>query len=102
MTWCRSWSATCSGSGCILNEASRSTRAFPMTSGPPSRGWWRRATTRISCDMALTATLYSFDIDLADSDRGVYESLSLRAARHPSESAEYLVARVLAYCLEYT
>src|SRR6185295_4944326 len=51
--------------------------------------------------MALTATLYAFEIDLADSDRSVYESLVLRAARHPSESAEYLVARVLAYCLEF-
>ena len=29
------------------------------------------------------------------------ESLSVRAARHPSESEEYLVTRVLAYCLEY-
>ncbi len=52
--------------------------------------------------MALSSTIYNFDIDLADSDRSVYESLSLRVARHPSESAEYLVARVLAYGLEYT
>ena len=51
--------------------------------------------------MPLTATVYSFDIDLADTDRGVYETLALRAARHPSESDEYLVTRVLAYCLEY-
>ena len=51
--------------------------------------------------MALTATIYTFDIDLADSDRGRYESIALRVARHPSESEEYLVARVLAYCLEY-
>ncbi len=51
--------------------------------------------------MALTATLYNFDIDLADADRGRYETLALRVARHPSESEEYLVARVLAYCLEY-
>jgi uncharacterized protein YaeQ len=52
--------------------------------------------------MALGATVYVFDIDLADSDRGVYETLSLRVARHPSESDAYLLARVLAYCLEYT
>src|SRR3954451_21898026 len=52
--------------------------------------------------MALGATVYNFDIDLADSDRGVYETLALRVARHPSESDEYLVARVLAYCGEYT
>lgn len=52
--------------------------------------------------MALTATIYTIDIDLNDSDRGVYESLSLRVARHPSESEDYLVTRVLAYALEYT
>jgi uncharacterized protein YaeQ len=34
-------------------------------------------------------------------DRGVYESLELRVARHPSESEEFMCARVLAYCLEY-
>jgi uncharacterized protein YaeQ len=52
--------------------------------------------------MALGATIYNFHIDLADANRGVYESLTLRVARHPSESDDYLVARVLAYCLEYT
>ena len=52
--------------------------------------------------MALGATVYNFEIDLADADRGVYESLALRVARHPSESDEYLIGRVLAYCLEYT
>jgi uncharacterized protein YaeQ len=52
--------------------------------------------------VALTATVYTIDIDLADSDRGVYESLPLRVARHPSESEEYLITRVLAYALEYT
>ena len=51
--------------------------------------------------MALTATIYNFDVDLADSDRGVYESLAIRVAQHPSESDEYLVARLLAYLLEY-
>ena len=51
--------------------------------------------------MALTATIYNFDIDLSDSDRGVYETVALRVAQHPSESDEYLVARVLAYLLEH-
>ena len=52
--------------------------------------------------MALTATIYNFDVELADADRHVYESLSLRLARHPSESEEYLVARLIAYLLEFT
>jgi len=51
--------------------------------------------------VALTSTIHTFDIALADSDRGVYEDLSLRVARHPSETEEFLVTRVLAYCLEY-
>lgn len=51
--------------------------------------------------MALTATIYNFDIDLSDTDRHVYESLALRVAQHPSESEEYLVARVIAYLLEF-
>lgn len=51
--------------------------------------------------MALQATIFNFDIELADSDRGVYESLSLRVARHPSESEDHLIARVLAYLLEF-
>jgi uncharacterized protein YaeQ len=52
--------------------------------------------------MALTSTIYNFDVDLSDSDRGVYETIALRVAQHPSESDEYLIARILAYLLEYT
>jgi uncharacterized protein YaeQ len=51
--------------------------------------------------VALTATIYSFTIDLSDIDRGVFETLSLRVARHPSENLEFMVVRILAYCLEY-
>jgi uncharacterized protein YaeQ len=46
--------------------------------------------------------MYVFEVRLADADRGVYETLNLRLARHPSETAEYLTTRLLAYCLEYT
>ena len=51
--------------------------------------------------MALGATLYGLNIELADSDRGVYQALELRVARHPSESADHLWSRVIAYCAEY-
>ncbi len=51
--------------------------------------------------MALGATIYTFDIELADSDRAVHQSLKLRVAQHPSETPDYLLTRVLAYCLEY-
>jgi uncharacterized protein YaeQ len=51
--------------------------------------------------MALTSTIYTFDVALNDVNRGVYEQLSLKVACHPSETEEYLATRVLAYCLEY-
>lgn len=52
--------------------------------------------------MAIGAVMHTFDVQLADLDRGVYEDLTLRLAQHPSETAEFLVMRLLAYCLEYT
>lgn len=51
--------------------------------------------------MAIGATIHTFDVQLADVDRGVYEDFSLRVARHPSETDAYMVTRLLAYCLEY-
>jgi uncharacterized protein YaeQ len=51
--------------------------------------------------MALNATIYSFEINLSDLDRNLYQALLFRVAKHPSESDAYLMTRVLAYCLEY-
>lgn len=51
--------------------------------------------------MALGATIYVFEIELANSDRGLYHSFTLRVARHPSEAEDYLMTRVIAYCMEY-
>lgn len=51
--------------------------------------------------MAKTATLYRFQLELADIDRSVYESLDLRVAGHPSEDAERLVIRVLARAIAH-
>jgi uncharacterized protein YaeQ len=51
--------------------------------------------------MALTSTMYTFDVALSNVDRGVYESLTIKAACHPSETEEYFATRILAYCLEY-
>jgi len=49
--------------------------------------------------MALTATLHTLRVALNDADRGVYETLELRVARHPSETLPYMLTRILAYCL---
>ncbi len=49
--------------------------------------------------MALGDTVHQFRVTLSDVDRGVYEALEFRVARHPSESGRYLLCRTLAYCL---
>lgn len=51
--------------------------------------------------MAIGSTIYTFTVQLADMDRGVYDDFTLRVARHPSETDAYMVTRLLAYCLEY-
>lgn len=51
--------------------------------------------------MAIGSTIHTFTVQLSDVDRGVYDELQLRVARHPSETAPYMLTRVLAYCLEY-
>ena len=45
--------------------------------------------------------MYTVDVALSDVDRGVYETLSIKAACQPSETEEYFATRILAYCLEY-
>src|SRR5262245_1712383 len=49
--------------------------------------------------MAQSATVYHLQVDLSDVDRGVYQALDLRIARHPSETMRYLLTRTIAYCL---
>ena len=52
--------------------------------------------------MAEAATIYSIETELSDVDRGVYQTFSLRMARQPSETMDFMLMRFLAYCLEYT
>jgi uncharacterized protein YaeQ len=49
--------------------------------------------------MATASTVHRFEISVSDSDRGVYQELDLRAARHPSETLRYLLTRTIALCL---
>jgi uncharacterized protein YaeQ len=49
--------------------------------------------------MALPSTIYKASIELSDIDHGVYESLQATVARHPSETEERLVTRLLAYAI---
>ena len=49
--------------------------------------------------MALGATIYKATLDISDLDRGWYGSRSLTVARHPSETEERMMVRILAFCL---
>ncbi len=51
--------------------------------------------------MSPKSTVYQFSIELSDTDRGVYETFKLPTALHPSESLEFMMARVVAFSLEY-
>lgn len=51
--------------------------------------------------MASGATMHHVEVALSDVDRGVYESLDLRVAQHPSESMRFMLTRTLAYCLSW-
>ena len=49
--------------------------------------------------MALRATIHKADLHVADSDRHYYGSHSLTIAKHPSETDERLMVRILAFAL---
>lgn len=49
--------------------------------------------------MALPSTRYEYRLALSDVERGVQLETTVVAARHPSETAEHLTLRVLAFCL---
>lgn len=49
--------------------------------------------------MALKPTIYKTTIGLSDLNRDYYDSLQLTIAQHPSETAERMMARVVAFCL---
>jgi uncharacterized protein YaeQ len=49
--------------------------------------------------MALKSTVYKADLHIADMDRQYYQQHSLTLARHPSETEERLIVRLLAFIL---
>jgi len=49
--------------------------------------------------VALKPTIFKFKIALSDLERNYYDALDLVIAQHPSETAERMMARVLAFCL---
>ena len=49
--------------------------------------------------MALKATIFKADLQIADMDRNHYADYSLTLARHPSETDERMMVRLLAFAL---
>jgi uncharacterized protein YaeQ len=49
--------------------------------------------------MALKATVYRAELAISDIDRGYYETHALTLARHPSETEERLMIRLLAFAM---
>ena len=49
--------------------------------------------------MALKATIFKAQLQIADTDRNFYEDHALTLARHPSETDERMMVRLLAYAL---
>ncbi len=49
--------------------------------------------------MALKATVFKAQVQISDMDRHYYESHALTIARHPSETDERMMVRLLAFCL---
>jgi uncharacterized protein YaeQ len=49
--------------------------------------------------MALKATIFKAELSIADMDRAYYADHSLTLARHPSETDERMMARLLAFAL---
>lgn len=49
--------------------------------------------------MALKATIFKADLQVADLDRGHFADYALTIARHPSETDERMMVRLLAYAL---
>ena len=52
-----------------------------------------------SDDMALKSTIYKAELQISDMDRSYYGDHSLTIARHPSETDERMMVRLLAFAL---
>lgn len=102
------WQGACgAGQRAVTSIASHPARVRNLLRGPYWVHWsaFRRSVASwyslYQDPLALGSTLYRWKIQLSDVDRGVYEALDLRLARHPSENLRYLVTRAIAYALSF-
>ncbi|WP_261817560.1 YaeQ family protein [Vibrio gallicus] len=52
--------------------------------------------------MALKPTIYKFRVNLADTNQNKFDDFNLTVALHPSETNERMLARIVAFALNYT
>jgi uncharacterized protein YaeQ len=78
----------------FYDKATPSTGLRKRPSGP----WAGRLHNR-SDSMALKATIFKAELQIADMDRNYYHEHALTIARHPSETDERMMVRLLAYAL---
>ncbi len=52
--------------------------------------------------MSQGSVLLRLNVELSDSDRGVFETLEQRVEQHPSETEDYLVTRMLAWTCRWS
>jgi uncharacterized protein YaeQ len=74
-------------------------RRVAIASSIPERISKLIAELRKSTAVAIKPTIYKLTISLSDLNRDIYEPLNLTIARHPSETLERMMVRVLGFCL---
>jgi uncharacterized protein YaeQ len=65
----------------------------------PSHADYNSRLYAIGTGMALKATIYKIELQISDMDRHYYATHALTLARHPSETDERMMVRVLAFAL---
>ncbi len=52
--------------------------------------------------MNFTAGHFTFHYNICDAERGLYQEVRVKSTRHPLESDEYFIARILVFAHSYT
>jgi uncharacterized protein YaeQ len=60
---------------------------------------WEMSVNWYTAPMALKSTIFKADVQIADMDRHYYQDHALTIARHPSETDERMMMRVLAFII---
>jgi uncharacterized protein YaeQ len=69
----------------------------PSQAASPGKPYFSRR--RIALELALKSIIYKAELQIADMDRHYYADHSLTIARHPSETDERMMVRLVAFAL---